>query len=140
MKSMLLSRLLHSGSDSNSGKNEMKGLYEIGVEPTMAKVAILEDKFKQSLFARLMKPNAVYDQAIIKSILNVIVPEPIAFEEHLPIFRIFTFKVLATLLMTLSFNKSCAPKSLLSEESDILDRAFVQSCKNVLNVISESKD
>lgn len=70
----------------------------------------------------------------------MIVPEAIAFEEHLPIFRIFTFKVLATLLMTLSFNKSCAPRSLLSDESDILDRAFVQSCKNVLNVISESKD
>ena len=87
-----------------------------------------------------MKPHAVYDQAIIKSILTVIVPEAIAYEEHLPIFRIFTFKVLATLLMTLSFNKSCAPRSLLSDESDILDRAFVQSCKNVLNVISESKD
>ena len=106
----------------------------------MARVCSLEEKFKQSLFARLMKPNPVYDQSIIRSILTVIVPDPIAFEEHLPIFRIFTYKVLATLLMTLAFNKSCAPKSLLSEETDILERAFVQSCKNVLNVISESKD
>lgn len=67
-------------------------------------------------------------------------PDVIAFEEHLPIFRIFTLKVLATLLMTLSFNKSCAPSSLFIEESKILDRAFVQSCNNVLNVISENKD
>lgn len=42
--------------------------------------------------------------------------------------------------MTLSFNKSCAPSSLFIEESKILDRAFVQSCNNVLNVISENKD
>jgi hypothetical protein len=124
MKSMLLQRLLHSSSDSNLSKSMTKSDEQVGDGQTMLKVGRLEEKFKQTLFSRLMKPNAVYDQAIIRSIITVIVPEAIAFEEHLPIFRIFTFKVLATLLMTLSFNKSCAPRSLLSEEAEILEKAF----------------
>jgi len=73
----------------------------------------------------MIKPDAIYDQQVVKSILNVIIPEPIQFDEQMPIFRTFTFKVLATLLMTLAFNKSCAPRSLQLEEAKLLELAFV---------------
>lgn len=91
----------------------------------MQRVGRLEDKFKNTLFSRMMKPDVIYDSSIVRTILSVILPEQIAFEDQLPIFRTFTFKVLATLLMTLAFNKSCAPRSLLKEEAGTLERAFV---------------
>lgn len=46
MKSMLLSRLLHSSNDSNLAKSETMSFQTIGEEISMSKVISLEEKFK----------------------------------------------------------------------------------------------
>jgi hypothetical protein len=60
----------------------------------------------------MIKPDAIYDHEVIKSLLQVIMPDPIQFTGQTPIFRTLTLKVIATLLMTLAFNKSCTPYCL----------------------------
>lgn len=87
----------------------------------------------------MIRPEIVYDSYVVRSLLQVMVPEPISFSGQTPIFRTLTFRVLATLLMTQAFNKSCTPKCLQPDDVEVLNRGYLQACRNMIHVINNEQ-
>jgi len=103
MKTMLLQRLL-----GNDDSPKIKDLLSKDVSEER-QLERLESTFQRLLFQNLQKPVVFYDPFTVGWLIKALIPEEIAFDEQYPNFRTLTMKISATLLMTLSFNKNCAP-------------------------------
>ena len=87
------------------------------------------------LFQYLQRPDAFYDPFTVGWLIKSLITEPNAFEEQYPNFRTLTYKISATLLMTLAFNKSWQPRCLLENESELLIEASNLSIQNMIHLV-----
>jgi len=58
------------------------------------------------------------------------------FQGQQPLFRTFTYRILATLVQNLAFNKVSSPKCLHDNEAELLNKAYLQACKNMITCLT----